>query len=114
FFVQASAFPALEKDEMMDGVLLFIVFASITYEVIAMKDGNRWCPTEIIRTTECPTSNFLYYFDCCGSIKTDCCFHLQVTDNVMVSMIRSSEATSSEKPENLSRKSQFHHFNSTF
>uniref|UniRef100_A0A0M3HRI7 Uncharacterized protein n=1 Tax=Ascaris lumbricoides TaxID=6252 RepID=A0A0M3HRI7_ASCLU len=69
---------------MIDAVVLFIILASITDEVISINEGHQWCPTKIIRTTECPASNFLYYFECCGAINTECCFHLQIWVLIML------------------------------
>uniref|UniRef100_A0A915DJZ2 Uncharacterized protein n=1 Tax=Ditylenchus dipsaci TaxID=166011 RepID=A0A915DJZ2_9BILA len=76
---------------MLSSVLLLLVVSSIPstvsaeksfldeirdMEILKIRDGSSACPLPIVGQ-QCPESNALYLFKCCGDVNANCCFRLQ-------------------------------------
>ncbi|KAI1713891.1 protein SUP-1 [Ditylenchus destructor] len=45
-------------------------------DIFKIRDGAYACPLPVVGK-ECPESNALYLFKCCGDLNSSCCFRLQ-------------------------------------
>uniref|UniRef100_A0A7E4ZVQ2 Transmembrane protein n=1 Tax=Panagrellus redivivus TaxID=6233 RepID=A0A7E4ZVQ2_PANRE len=53
-------------------LFLLAILSPAKAENFEVKSGSKICVG-----TVCDNSNAFYYFDCCGTILNDCCFHFQ-------------------------------------
>ncbi|CAJ0942395.1 unnamed protein product, partial [Mesorhabditis belari] len=54
-------------------------------DVTSTKGGAEWCP--VFGGTQCPSSSFVHYYNCCGTLNKDCCFALQTWVIVVLALI---------------------------
>ncbi|CAI5438223.1 unnamed protein product [Caenorhabditis angaria] len=59
---------AADGDDLLDYIK--------SIEPLTIKRSALACPAPIVGST-CPEENAVWYFKCCGSLASDCCFRLQ-------------------------------------
>ncbi|KAM3725068.1 Protein SUP-1 [Dirofilaria immitis] len=52
--------------------IILTVFAAADESIFQQRSGNKICGGAI-----CPEGSAFHYYDCCGTLYNECCFHLQ-------------------------------------